>query len=177
MRVRVALLSALVLIGFVVSGCGIANSLMGKNAGTVSDLWSDVPPLDGASKVNLDIPLPMQLIIQGFVQAANADNSNDTKLDKFDFIAYQTSMSPQQVAQFYTLDKMKAAGWNSEDTPGCTAGTDTSGTTSGAAGFCAFGKKDNAGKATVLLIIPFQDSQTNQTQVFYVRFEGTKKTQ
>jgi hypothetical protein len=68
---------------------------------------------------------------------------------------------------------MKAAGWDSTDMPGCSAG---SGATAGA-GFCAFGKKGDAGKMTVLLIIPAQDDTTKQTQVFYVRFEGTTKTQ
>lgn len=175
MKLRAIVLVTLLFAAVAVSGCGMAKNLIGQNSGTVSDLWSDVPAPPNGSKAAVDIPLPMQILIQGFVQAANADNSNDTKLDKFDFIAYQTNQTPSQVAEFYTADKMKAAGWNSEDTPGCSSGSETSGG-AGAAGFCAFGKKGDAGKMTVLLIIPYQEDPSKQTQVFFVRFEGTEKT-
>lgn len=177
MKTKVALLAALLLAALLASGCGLARNLTGSNAGTVSELWPDVPRLDGATQVKMDIPLPMQLIIQTFIQAANADNSSDTKLDKFDFVAYQTSMSPQQVSEFYTTEKMQAAGWNAQDATGCGAGTDTSGSSPGGAGLCVFGKKGDAGKSTILLIIPVPEENSNNTQVFYVRFEGTTKTQ
>ena len=174
MKTRIGLTSFLVVILVLVSGCSMVQNFTGQNAGTVDTLWADVPALVGATKVNLDIPLPMQLVIQGFIQAANADNSNDTKLDKFDFIAYQAGMTPQQVSDFYTTEKMKAAGWNSSDSAGCSAGTDASST--GGAGFCVFAKKGDAGKATVLMIIPYQEDQSKPTQIFYVRFEATQKT-
>lgn len=172
MKGKYVLLVGLVLLGALAAGCDLAKNITGQNAGTVANLWADVPALDGATKLNLDIPLPVQLIVQGFIQAANNDSSNDVKLDKFDFIAYQTAQSPQQVAEFYTTERMQAAGWNSEDAVGCTAGTDN---TSGATGFCVFGKKGDGGKQTILLILPVQDNQTKQTQVFYIRFEGTTK--
>lgn len=173
MKLKIALLSALVVLAFAASGCGLVGTVTGKNSGTVTDLWSDVPPYSGATKTSLDIPLPVNLMIQGFMQAANSDSSNDTHLDKFDFIAYNTSDSPQTIANFYTADKMKAAGWDQEDTGGCTSSTDSS---SAQVGFCAFGKKEGANKMTVLLIVPVQDDQTKKTQIFYVRFEGTSKT-
>ncbi len=168
---KTVLLVTLAFVAFVVSGCGLAQSLMGRNAGTVSQLWSDVPALPNSSKANIDIPLPVQFIVQGFMQAANADSSNDMRLDKFDFIVYQTPNTPDQVANFYTVDKMQAAGWNSDNTGGCAAGGDAS----GGAGFCAFGKETSANQGTVLMIIPVRDDQSNQTQVFYVRFEASKK--
>jgi len=174
MQVKLLALCFLLAVASLASGCGLAKNLTGQNAGTVSELWSDVPALDGATKANIDIPLPLQLIIQGFIQAANADKSNTTKLDKFDFIAFQTDMTPQQVGEFYTLDKMKAAGWNAEDMPGCATGADTSGAAS-AAGFCVFGKTGDGGKSTALMIIPFKDDNQKQTQVFFVRFEATEK--
>ncbi len=173
MKIKIALLSSLVVLAFIASGCGMIGTLTGKNAGTVSDLWSDVPAFSGATKSNIDIPLPVNLMIQGFMQAANNDNSSDTKLDKFDFIAYDTTSTPADVSSFYTADKMKAAGWDQEGSGGCTSGGDSS---SAQVGFCAFTKKGDAGKETVLLIVPVQDDQTKKTQIFYVRFEGTNKT-
>lgn len=173
MKTKTVLLAALVLVAVLASACGVVQTLTGRNAGTVSSLWSDVPPLPNSTKANINIPLPVQFIVQGFIQAANADSSSTTKLDKFDFVVYQTADSPQQVANFYTTDKMTAAGWNSQNSPGCSAGATGSGTAG--VGFCAFGKKGDAGKETIVLILPAQDSQTQQTQVFYVRFEGTTK--
>lgn len=173
MKLKIALVGLLVLAAMLVSGCGIAQNVLGGGGSSVGSLWSDVPPLPNSSKANVTLPLPVQLGIQAFMQAANADASNDTKLDKFDFVGYTTSDTPEQVANFYTADKMKPLGWNQTDTAGCTAGT---GNASGAAGFCVFGKQDASGKqATVLMIVPVQDDTTKQTQVFFVRFEATKK--
>ncbi|GIL15835.1 MAG: hypothetical protein BroJett039_10080 [Chloroflexota bacterium] len=174
MKFKVMLLTALVLAALVVSGCGMAKNLMGQNSGTVSDLWADVPPPPDATKANLDIPLPMQLVIQGFIQAANADSNSDTKLDKFDFIAFQSNQTAAQVAEFYTVEKMKAAGWNADDAMGCAGGTDSSSGV-GAASFCAFAKQGDGGKNTVLMIIPYQEETGKPTQIFFIRFEATTK--
>lgn len=155
----------------VLTGCGLASSILGgNNAGTVSNLWSDVPPLQGASKANINLPVEVQVIIQGFIQAANA-NSSDAKLESFNFIVYNTSQTPQQVADFYTNDRMQRAGWNGVDTTGCTAGSDMP---QGA--FCAFGKRDSTTQQTVLLIVPVQDDSTKQTNIFYVRIQASSKT-
>lgn len=174
MKLKTLLMATLVILAAAASGCGLAGNLMGQKGGTVSSLWSDVPPYPGANVANIDIPLPVQFVVQGFIQAANADNSNDTRLDKFDFVVYQSSDTPDSVASFYTTDKMTAAGWDANDSVGCSAGAGSSGTAAG--GFCAFTRKGDAGKQTVLLIVPVQDDKTKQTQLFYVRIEGTPKT-
>jgi hypothetical protein len=173
MKTKLSLAALLTLVAIIASGCGLAGNLLGgSKGGTVSTLWSDVPALPNAKQANIQMPPLANLIIQGFVAAANSDSSNDTKLDKFDFIAFQTADTPQSVADFYTVDKMTAAGWNAKDTAGCQAGTQQA----GAAGFCAFGKTAAGGKQTILLIMPVQDDSTKTTQVFFVRFEATNKT-
>lgn len=170
MKIKIVAISLLLVAAFGVTGCGMIDTFTGTKGGTVSNLWTDVPPLPNATKADISIPPLVNLMIQGFVQAANADNSNDTRLDKFDFIGYQTADTPQQVSEFYTAEKMKAAGWTAEDTGGCqvSAGEGVAG------GFCAFGKTEG-NSSTVLLILPVQDSNTKQTQVFFIRFQGTKK--
>lgn len=174
MKVKIVLITLLALAAFVLSGCSLAQSILGgTKGGTVSNLWSDVPPLANATKANINIPPLAQILIQGFITAANSDSSNDTKLDKFDFIAYETADTPQQVSDFYSLERMKAAGWNTDSMPGCSSTTGDS----GAGGFCAFGKKQADNQQTVLMIIPVQDDSTKKTQVFFIRFEATKKTQ
>lgn len=171
MKIKIVLIGLLAFAAFVLSGCGLVQGIMGTQGGTVSNLWSDVPPLPNATKANFSIPPLAQLVIQGFIQAANTDTSNDTKLDKFDFISYESADTPQQVAEFYSADKMKSAGWNAEDMPGCTS----TGGAGGAGGFCGFGKSASTNQRTVLLIIPVQDDSTKKTQVFFIRFEATKK--
>ncbi len=173
MKTKIALSVLLVCVAFLAAGCGLAQTLTGTQGGTVSNLWSDVPPLPNATKANISIPPLANLMIQGFVQAANSDSSSDTKLEKFDFIAFQTNQTPQQVGEFYTVENMQAAGWSSTDTTGCQMGGDAG----VAGGFCAFAKKDAGGKDIILLILPVQDDSTKQTQVFFIRFEGTQKTQ
>lgn len=173
MKIKLSLVTLLALTAILASGCGVASTLLGgSKGGTVSSLWTDVPPLPNATQANIQMPPLANLIIQGFVAAANSDTTNDTKLDKFDFVAYQTSDTPQTVASFYTVDKMTAAGWNSQDAAGCQAGAQQG----GAAGFCAFTKTAAGGKQTVLLIMPVSDDTSKTTQVFFVRFEATSKT-
>jgi len=172
MKIKFAVFSMLAVVAFVVSGCGLAQTFLGSKGGTVSNLWSDVPPLPNATKADIQIPPFANLLITGFITAANQDTSNDTKLDKFDFIGYQTADTPQQVSDFYTVEKMTAAGWNQADAPGCQVGSSEGAN----GGFCVFGKKGDAGKATVLMILPIQEDSSKQTQVFFIRFDATEKT-
>ena len=154
-------------------GCGLTDTLISNTVGgakgnTVSNLWSDVPPLSGAQKLSSDLPIAMQLAIQGLIKASAS--SNEVQLDQFDWIGYSTNQTPQQVAAFYSNEKMGAAGWNLKDMPGCSAGNDT---TSGG-GFCIFGKGQGnaANKGSLLFIVLAQDDKTKQTQVYFVRLEG-----
>ena len=155
-------LSAVLLVAAM--GCGLLDSVVnqavsgGKPAGTVADLWSDVPKMDGMTKVNMDLPLAAQLAIKAMTQG------------NFDFIAYTTNKTPQDVQKFYTADRMKAAGWDSENTGGC---TDMSGSTgSSAGGICIF-EKTNANPNIALAIVIAQDDKTKQTQLFFVRVTET----
>jgi hypothetical protein len=137
--------------------CGLIGSLIGGggNSGTVSTLWSDVPPMEGATP-NKDLQLPTfaKLAIQAFSQGG------------LEFIAYVTPKTPQDVANFYTEERMKAQGWTAEN-GGCTAmtGNNSSG---GSGGFCLFTKKDGD-KDIGLFIFTAKDDKSNQTQLFYVR--------
>ena len=57
MRVTGSLLALALVLGVGIS-CKLAERLGGdKNTGTVSTLWSDVPPFEGATKADLEIPL------------------------------------------------------------------------------------------------------------------------
>jgi hypothetical protein len=172
MRFKSALIVTAVVAAFVLAGCGLVPGIPGgSSAQSAGQLWSDVPAMPGSNKVNLDMPPLVNLMIQGFIQAANQDNN--TKLNSLNFVAYNTSASAQEVEQFYTVDKMKAQGWTGTDTPGCAAGTEQAGI---GGGFCVFGKEAGT-QQTVLFIVITPDENTRQTQLFYVRAEMTGASQ
>ena len=167
-------------------GCGAVKSLvankvseavgLGGSAGTVTTLWPDVPPIPGASKSNLDLPITVKLAIQAVMKASAS--SSDVSLDTFDFISYTTTKTPDDVAKVYTKEVMAAQGWNGKDQPGC-VGTNAGSTGSGAnvpigGGFCLFAKNGAVkGQGTALIVAMVQDDSAKQTNVWYVRFAGT----
>jgi hypothetical protein len=138
-------------------GCGVIESLIGggSGAGTVANLWPDVPALDGATKADLQLPAAAKLFIQAAFQG------------RLEFIAYTTAKTPQEAQAFYTNERMQAAGWNAE-AGGC---ANAPATTADAA-FCMFGKKEDS-KETGLILFMTPDEEKKNTQVFYVRVDVT----
>ena len=173
----------------VTSGCGAVGSLVankvseatgiGGKGTTVSALWSDVPPIEGATKSTADMPLTVKLAAQAFMNAAGGF-SPDYKVDGFDFIAFTTPKKPDDVFQFYSSQRMESAGWPAKSGPGCLGsnGATTSGATLPAGvGLCLFGKPGAVkGQGTVLIISATQDDTAKFTNVFYMRFSGTDLT-
>ena len=168
---RVAL-GALVFFGLL--GCGVTDTVLnnvvgGSKGNSVANLWSDVPPMPGSQKLALDLPVTVQLGIQALMKTSAS--SSDVSLDTFDWIAYSTPQTIDQVSAYYTKERMTALGWNATDQPGCNTGADTSGL---AGGVCLFakGKATANDKGAVLFVVLAQDDKTKQTQVYYVRLEG-----
>jgi hypothetical protein len=158
-RTPAALLSLLLIVGAVVS-CRMVESLTGnKNAGTVSSLWPDVPPFEGAQKADLQIPLGARLALRAMMQG------------KINFIAFTTDKSAQDVKDFYSNERMKAAGWTPNE-KGCVG--DTEGEKSTGA-VCFYQRKDK-GLQEGLAIILAQDEKTKQTDIFYARIDMTPAT-
>ena len=162
-KLQIALLVVLILSTM---ACGSVNTLMGmgKSAGTVANLWSDVPPLEGAKKANLDIPLAARLVMQTMMKSMSQEGGS------MDFIAFTTSKTPAEVQSFYTKERMAAAGWKGEEATGCT-GEETGGAAN-LGSLCLFTKRDGA-KQVGLAIIVAQDDTSKQTNVFYARFSVT----
>ena len=152
-----ASLLALILIFGVAISCKLSERLAGdKNAGTVSELWSDVPPFQGATKAEIEIPLGVRLLIRGMSQG------------KVNFISFRTDKPAQDVKDFYSVERMKAVGWIAND-KGCTGDTED---TKNHGAFCLFTKKNN-GKDEALAIIVAQDEKLPDTNIFYARVDAT----
>ena len=157
MKVSASILALTLILGVAIS-CKLSERLGGdKNAGTVSNLWSDVPPFQGATKSDLEIPLGARLMIRGMMRG------------KVNFIAYQTSKPAQEVKDFYSNDRMKTAGWTSDD-KGCIGDMDDK---DSHGVICLFSRKDN-GKEEGLAIMVAQDEKQSETNIFYARIDMTK---
>jgi hypothetical protein len=149
---------ALILIFAVAISCRLTETLTGdKNAGTVSTLWSDVPPLPGAAKSDMEIPLAARLVIRTMMQG------------KVNFISFKTKQTAEEVKTYYSNDRMKTAGWTPNE-KGCMGDTKDQ-STHGAV--CLFERKDG-GKDEGLAIVLAQDEKTKETDVFYARIDMTK---
>jgi hypothetical protein len=157
MRIPASVLALVLILGVALS-CKLGERLAGdKNAGTVSTLWADVPPFAGATKSDLEIPLGARLLIRGMMQG------------KVNFISFKTNKTAQEVKDFYTNDRMKAAGWTPND-KGCVGDSEDS---QNHGAMCLFQRKEN-GKDEGLAIVIAQDEKISETNIFYARIDMTK---
>lgn len=157
MRTSISFLVILLLLSVGLS-CKLSERLMGdKNAGTVSSLWPDVPPFAGATKTDVEIPLGARLLIRTMSQG------------KLNFISFRTDKPAQEVKDFYSKDRMKAAGWTADER-GCTGDTED---TKNHGAVCLFQRKDGS-KQEGLAIIVAQDEKLPETNIFYARIDMTK---
>lgn len=155
MKTKKSVILTCLLILSVGLSCQMVDTLTGsESAGTVDRLWTDVPAFEGATKTDMAIPLAARLIIQAAMQG------------KINFIAFTTNSAPQEVQNFYTKERMAAAGWTASE-EGCVGSAQDQ---SSQAAACFFNRKDGA-KEEGLAIIVTRDEQTKQTQIFYARID------
>jgi hypothetical protein len=143
----------------VLAACGGGDS-------SSKSIWPDVPVPPDAKGSDVRLPLPVRLVIQAAVRASSGAENVD--VDKFDFVGYTTTQNPQQVAEFYSEERMSAAGWTAADGMNCTAAMGEQG---GGGGFCMFGKEDGS-QQSVLFIATASDDGKGETNIFFVRFDG-----
>ena len=131
MKVKFGLLTLVVLASL---ACGLLNNAVnqavggGENYQTVSDLWSDVPRMDGLQPSQADLPLPVKLVMRtiiGNLGRLNPQGENQTT-GNIDWIVFTTAQSPQDVQNFYTNARMTASGWDDAGQAStCVSGSDS----------------------------------------------------
>jgi len=158
MRTSASLLALALILGVAIS-CRLSERLGGgdKTVGTVSELWPDVPPFQGATKIEGEIPLAMRILVRGIMQG------------KASFIVYRADKSAQEVKDFYTVDRMKAAGWTAPD-QGC---SDNPHDKLNQGAMCVF-SRNTAGKQENLTILITQQEKQPVTSIFYGRVDTTQ---
>jgi hypothetical protein len=155
---RITTLLVCLLVTTVSGSCRMVETLTGNGkAGTVSNLWSDVPAVSGATKTDLALPLGARLMIRAAMKG------------KVSFIAFNTDQAPQEVEDFYSKDRMKSAGWVASE-QGCVGDTEDQ-KSQGAV--CFFNRQDG-NKKEGLAIVLAQDEKSKQTDIFYARIDLTE---
>ena len=129
----------------------------GEKAGTVDTLWSDVPPVPGATKSDMAVPLGARLMIRAAMQG------------KVNFISFKSTKTPQEVSEYYSVDRMKSAGWTPSQ-KGCIADTESK---DNQGSVCFFDRKDSD-KHEGLAIIFAEDPKSKETDIFYARLDMTE---
>jgi uncharacterized protein YceK len=174
---RIILVAFLMVLALAAAGCGVINTITtltgGSSSGntkTVSQLWSDVPKMDGLTASQMDMPLPIKLVMQTVLGNLGRLNSagQDQTTGNIDWIVFTSTKTPDDVRSYYTAELMATNGWQAGDQGGCMTGGDAGVAQIGA--LCVF-QKQQGSQLTQLAIIAVQDDQTKQTNVFFLRLE------
>lgn len=137
-------------------GCSLLNSIVGGNATVATNLWSDVPKLEGATRVDAEMPAAVKVAVNAVLGGS------------FDFVVYKTTKSGDEIKSFYSVERMQGLGWDA-NSGGCNSiSADTGGGTNATGGFCTFTKVQD-GKQGVLLIVLGQADDAKESRLFYAR--------
>ena len=169
---RIVLLLALPIL----LACGLTNTVGNAVTGgdqykPAAELWSDVPKIDGLTPGQMeDLPLPVKLLMRTIIGNMGKLNpaGTDQTTGSIDWISFNSSGTPEDIKNFYTPERMSAAGWDQTDNSTCLSGSEQGMPQVGA--FCVFGKEQN-GLQTMLAIFATQDESTKQTSAFFLRLE------
>lgn len=158
MRIKISILSCLLILT-VCSSCRMFDNLTsGGKAGTVSALWPDVPPIPSATKTDLAMPLAARMMIRAAMQG------------KVSFIAFTSDKSAREVQEFYSKERMKTAGWIANER-GCIGDTEDK-ESDGA--ICLFNRQDGAKKEGLAIVLA-NDKKSKQADIFYARIDLTEE--
>jgi len=168
-RARVVVVGVLLVAGLACGPLGNLGNLGTNNqVGPADALWSDGPAYPGADKVDAALPLPLRLAVQAASQSIGFRMPGDSgTLQDTQFIGFASTDTSEQVQSYYSNDRMADEGWDTELAPGCgaaSAGEQSFGT------MCVFAKETDAQNTALFL---FTSASGGETQIFYVRLEGT----
>lgn len=156
--------------------CGVIDTTIGKligggdNMNVASQLWPDVPKMDGLTQSQMDMPLPVKLVMRAVLGNLGRLNKEgeDKTTGNVDWIVFTTAKTANDVKNFYTNARMTAQGWEASQQSTCVSGSEQGVPQVGL--FCVFVKL--VGNQEIgLLIIAAPDDQTKQTNLFFLRLE------
>ncbi|MBX3281265.1 MAG: hypothetical protein KF756_02190 [Acidobacteria bacterium] len=142
----------------------------GLNTHRVGSMWDDVPKMDGLDdSPTEDLPLSINLVLHGFVNLVlHSDEKSQSATT--DWILYKYAGSSTDIDNFYTLDKMKAAGnWSLPEgmTSPCFDGAEK-----GLYGdACVFQKVENGKQMGIIILALPTKEKDIPTFVYFLRAE------
>ena len=160
------ILTLVALAGLAGLACGVINTITGSetNLQTASELWSDVPRMDGLTPSDAQMPAAVQLLMRTVMSQVLAGGAGGG-----DWIVFNTQNSPEDVAAFYTNARMAENGWTASDNSTCLSGSDQGISQVGV--FCVFVKEATDRQIGLMIIAsPIADSQ--ETSLVFIRIEN-----
>jgi hypothetical protein len=140
----------------------VANQVAGSGFNPAGALWSDVPKMDGLNDdPNLDAPTWAKLYVQTVLKAASGGTGS------VDWVALSTDKTPDDVATYYTVERMSAQGWDADQQEACFSGSQEG--VSDAGTICVFGKTSSNPQSVLAIIAAADDTTTGKTDVFFFR--------
>lgn len=162
-RLHLAPLLVALLILSVLS-CSLPTQILG-DAGLVktTDLWDDVPRMDGLELADMDLPVYARVLVQTVMKQVLTGSGTG------DWIIFTTDKTPEDLTAFYTNELMAENGWEASDTSTCVEGSAQGLTEAGV--FCVFQKRAGS-QYTGLMIIGGEEASTQKTNIIFIRVEA-----
>ncbi|MCS6874970.1 MAG: hypothetical protein RML33_00450 [Acidobacteriota bacterium] len=174
---KISTMIALLLFFLVFLGCGyilekVEKTIVGdmpmKKA---SQLWKDVPQIEGAKPIQMeDPPLPVKIAIGLMLKQSGHLEEGE----KIEWIAFETERSAQEIKQIYSAEKMRNFGnWLSDlkDMEPCQFIQNTAQQQGDSQALgCSFEKEDNGIKSYLIVFSTKPETEKNNL-VFYLRAE------
>jgi hypothetical protein len=131
----------------------------------VAQLWSDVPPMEGMTQSQAEMPLALRVIARPFLDALMRGLNNGQEAGHMDVAFFSLNgKTTRDVEGFYVPARMGKYGWQQQG--GC---ANVSGAT-----FCSF-QKQEGDKRTGLLIIAADDQEHKAVALYFLRQEAQEK--
>ncbi len=167
----------LIILALASLACGLINTVSDTVGNTItggttfistSQLWSDVPRMDGFDSSNLDMPIFAKLLMQTMMSQFLAEGKGNA-----DWIVFTTAKTADDIQNYYTNALMSANGWENSDASTCFSGSDQGIDQVGL--FCVFSKTEN-NIDVGLMIIAAPESNSGKNNVFFIRLENHEAT-
>jgi hypothetical protein len=168
-RILVASLFAALAVSSVACGA-VLDKVTGGSSNTkpVTQLWSDVPRMDGLTPSQIDMPVFVKLIMRTVLGNLGRISPEDSTTGNIDWIVFTTAKTPADIQNYYSGALMTGAGWEKGNTSQCFSGSEQGVAQIGV--ICAF-QKNQGGNNIALAIIAVPDDKTKLTNIFFLRLE------
>ncbi len=163
-RVRIAVFSLVLALASL--GCGLIDRVAGGETAftNASELWSDVPRMEGLTPSEMEMPLYVKLLMRTAMSQILAGGTGGA-----DWIVFSTDKTSEDVQGFYTNERMAQNGWIASENSTCLSGSEQGMPQVGL--FCVF-LKQTEDRQTGLMVIASPNEEAKNTTVVFIRVEN-----